>query len=155
MPLTASCDRLLSSVFMKDGAKVLDVGVPLREPFLLCLGVLPGATSVAPKGPLDCIVGVDAPGVGAGDGEKRDDFGRPALFALPGPGDGDAEPLRANGLPRRFVEPLELNAMVSFPTHHGSDGIGVGVDVAKRAEMKVDGGPRPPQVNKMELMRIN
>ena len=72
---------------MKDGAKVLDCGVSLREPECECFTEVAGASTadiVACEWFRACEVGVDMFDLG---GEKMADFGRPTA---PGPGDGEA-----------------------------------------------------------------
>ncbi len=77
MPLTASKLGLMDSVFMKEGAKVPDAGVPVLESFRPCLdigkdGMLPA--SVDWDRVLLCEGGVGGEGITEGE-EMIVDFG--------------------------------------------------------------------------------
>lgn len=106
MPMTASWPaRRMSSDLMKDGAKVLEVGVPLRESRRLCLELFV-ASNVSVDWVRICVGGVDRPL--RWEGEASVDFGRA--------GD-EMDAFRTNGLLRLFSEPLPCEAIVGVGEH--------------------------------------
>lgn len=96
----------MSSVLMKDGANVDELGVPLLESLRLCRGPLPdvGAKFAAIDATVDWVRlwagGVVA--LDSGDGEEKTaDLGRPAVPVPVPPGAEEGEPARVKGLFRR------------------------------------------------------
>jgi len=90
---------------MKDGANVLDVGVPSRDLSRVCRGTLPACTNVPPKEVCDCVRACDEGEVvmpESGEAEKATDLGLPMVD-----GAGETEAFLEKGLLRVCAIPLE------------------------------------------------
>ena len=100
----------ISSVLIKDGAKVLEEGVPSLDLSRLCRGTLPVCTNAPPREACDCVrawdVGVDM--VESGEpGGKATDFGLPTEAGL-----GETDAFLEKGLLRVCAMLCELETIV-------------------------------------------
>lgn len=91
---------------MKEGANVVDVGVPLFESLRSLVCVLENSRLIAETDPFDCVrlCPNDETMPGVDDGEvKMADLGRGLVLVA-----GEAEAVLAKGLLRRCAVPLAL-----------------------------------------------